>query len=259
MKSCLKMMNISGSMWHSFAKMSNLNGFGQELGKPRPNWKPRHPPEPVTLYGQSCRLEPLNENHADDLYAAYSIADARLWTYTYDEPLNSIDEFRRSIHQVMNGEDLDFVIIDSKIGKAVGQFALKRADPINGVVEVAKAKFSPLLRESIAATEAQYLLMEYVFDQLGYRRYEANCNSNNEPAHKSLTRVGFTFEGVMRNIQVAKGHSLDLKFFSIIDDDWPQVKEALNVWMAPENFDKQGRQIRKLEAIRETIEKKIHG
>lgn len=91
--------------------------------------------ESVILYGRSCRLEPLNlQKHADDLYAAYT--DARLF--------ENVNQFSESMALLINGEDLNFVIIDLRTSKAVGQFALKRADALNGVVKLRSLVSSPL-------------------------------------------------------------------------------------------------------------------
>lgn len=241
--------------------MSKENEFGQLLGDPLPDWQTRCLPQPVTLNGYTCRIEPLNvEKHADDLFAAYSLVDGRLWTYTFQKPFTSIYEFRRFIElTTANGEGIGFAIIDLKTNKAVGQFVLRHADPKNGVVELGGTVASPLLMQSILSTESQYLIMAYVFDQLGYRRYYSKCNIYNVPSLKALQRFGFTMEGVLRNYGIVKGRSVDFAILSVIDADWPQIKASVHAWLAPENFDQQKRQIRKLEDIREAIKRRIQG
>ena len=83
-----------------------------------------------------------------------------------------------------------------------------RIDPANGVIEVGFVSFSPLLKRTRIATEAQFLLMRRVFDELGYRRYEWKCDSLNAPS-RSAARLGFEFEGVFRQAVVYKGRSRD--------------------------------------------------
>lgn len=240
--------------------MPSINEFGQPVGDALPDWKPCAPPQPVTLTGHTCSLEPLNvDKHSDDLFAALSLDDGRLWTYMHEEPFSCIDELRTNIETRVSSADQHFAIIDSNTRKAVGILALKRADPINGVVEGGAAMFSPLLQRSVPSSEAHYLLMNYAFEQLGYRRYEWCCESHNEPARKAVTRIGFTLEGVFRNICVEKGRSCNAAWFSVIDDEWPTIKAAFVSWLSPKNFDRQGRQIRKLEDIRKTIGRKING
>ena len=83
---------------------------------------------------------------------------------------------------------------------------------------------------------------DYVFGDLGYRRYEWKCNSFNAPSRRTALRLGFRFEGVFRNHMVVKGHNRDTAWFSILDNEWPALKTAYEKWLAPENFDRDGRQ-----------------
>ena len=83
----------------------------------------------------------------------------------------------------------------------MGTLSLMRIDPANGVIEVGFVSFSPLLKRTRIATEAQFLLMRRVFDELGYRRYEWKCDSLNAPS-RSAARLGFEFEGVFRQAVV---------------------------------------------------------
>ena len=98
------------------------------------------------------------------------------------------------------------------------------------------------------ATEAQYLLAAYVFDTLGYRRYEWKCNALNSASRRAALRFGFGFEGVLRQHMIAKGRNRDTAYFSMLDSEWPARKAAFERWLAPENFDKQGQQKTRLSA-----------
>ena len=89
----------------------------------------------------------------------------------------------------------------------------------------------------IAATEAMYLMMRHVFDELDYRRYAWQCNSLNARSGAAATRLGFKFEGVWRQSNVHKGRNRDTAWFSILDSEWPAIKIAFEHWLAPENFD----------------------
>lgn len=100
------------------------------------------------------------------------------------------------------------------------------------------------------STEAQYLLMKLAFDELGYRRYEWKCDNFNEPSKRAALRLGFQFEGVFRQAVVYKGRSRDTAWFSITDGEWPAVRTALERWLAPENFDADGRQRMALDRFR---------
>jgi RimJ/RimL family protein N-acetyltransferase len=110
--------------------------------------------------------------------------------------------------------------------------------------------FSPDLKRTPVSTEAQYLLMKYVFEQLGYRRYEWKCDSLNAPSRRAAARLGFQYEGTFRQARVYKGRNRDTAWFSVIDGDWPALRAAFDAWLAPQNFDADGRQRLALSALR---------
>jgi RimJ/RimL family protein N-acetyltransferase len=100
------------------------------------------------------------------------------------------------------------------------------------------------------STEAQFLLMTYVFDELGYRRYEWKCDSLNAPSRKTAERLGFTFEGIFRQAIVYKGRNRDTAWYSIIDKEWPKLKRAFQTWLSAQNFDEHGQQRKSLIDVR---------
>lgn len=232
--------------------MSQLNQFGQLIGYALPDWQPRPYPQRVVLEGQYCRLEPLSLQHADALFAAHQqAADTRNWTWLLREPEGSVEEYRQWIAGVESLQDpLHFAVIDIRTQQPVGSLALMRIDPNHGVMEVGHVHFSPLLSRTPASTEAQWLLMRYAFETLGYRRYEWKCNSFNEPSRRAALRLGFQFEGRFRQALVIKGHNRDTDWFSIIDGEWPALDRAFQAWLAADNFTADGKQRQSLEAFR---------
>ncbi|MFJ4804756.1 GNAT family N-acetyltransferase [Streptomyces murinus] len=232
---------------------ARLNEYGQPVGDPVPDWTVRPAPARVAVEGRLCRVEPLDaDRHADDLYAAYSLAeDGADWTYMSVGPFGTPADYRAYVTRVTQVDDpLPYAVVDLRTGKAVGTLSLMRQDPSNGVVEVGSVAFSPLLKGTPVSTEAQFLLMSYVFDELGYRRYEWKCDSLNAPSRKAALRLGFTFEGIFRRAVVYKGRSRDTAWYSIVDSEWPYVGKALREWLSPGNFDTEGRQKRSLSAVR---------
>ncbi|HDT6544250.1 TPA: GNAT family N-acetyltransferase [Kluyvera ascorbata] len=232
--------------------MSQLNQFGQLIGDALPDWQPRPYPQRVVLEGQYCRLEPLSLQHADALFAAHQqAADTRNWTWLLREPEGSVEEYRQWIAGVASLQDPQhFAVIDIRTQQPVGSLALMRIDPNHGVMEVGHVHFSPLLSRTPASTEAQWLLMRYAFETLGYRRYEWKCNSFNEPSRRAALRLGFQFEGRFRQALVIKGHNRDTDWFSIIDGEWPALDRAFQAWLAADNFTADGKQRQSLEAFR---------
>ena len=98
-------------------------------------------------------------------------------------------------------------------------------------------------------TEAQYLLARYAFETLGYRRYEWKCNALNAASCRAALRYGFVYEGTFRQRMIAKGRNRDDAWFSMLDSEWPARRAAFERWLAPENFDSNGRQKLSLRAL----------
>lgn len=230
-----------------------LNEYGQPIGEPVPGWSPRPLPAEVTLKGDRCRLEPLNaDRHAAELHAAYSSgADQRDWTYMFAGPFESLGEYRRYAEEAAASTDpRHYAVINLADGTASGTLSLMRQDPDHGVVEVGNVMFSPAMKRRPISTEAQFLAMKYVFDDLGYRRYEWKCDSLNTPSRTTAERLGFTFEGIFRQAVVHKGRNRDTAWYSVTDTEWPAVKHAFEAWLAPDNFDDQTVQRRTLAELR---------
>jgi RimJ/RimL family protein N-acetyltransferase len=231
--------------------MTRTNEYGQPIGDPVPGWTPRPRPPVTPMQGRYCRIEPLDPAlHGADLFDAYSQAtDGRLWTYLSSEPFKDAAAFDVYLAKAAASTDpMHHAIVDVASGKAIGTAALMRIDPNNGVIEVGHVAYSPLLQRTAHATEAQYLFMKRVFDELGYRRFEWKCDSLNEPSRKAAIRYGFTFEGIFRQAIVYKGRSRDTAWFSMIDREWPALRAGYEAWLSPDNFDAQGRQRRTLAA-----------
>jgi RimJ/RimL family protein N-acetyltransferase len=115
-----------------------------------------------------------------------------------------------------------------------------------GVIEVGHLAFSPALQRKPAATEAMYLMMRRIFEELGYRRYEWKCDALNAPSRRAAERLGFRYEGTFRQMHVVKGRNRDTAWFSILDREWPTLKQAFERWLDPGNFDGAGVQRRRL-------------
>ncbi|MEV0251781.1 GNAT family protein [Nocardia sp. NPDC050712] len=232
------------------------NEYDQPIGAPLPDWSARSLPGAVTLKGRYCRLESLDAaRHSAELDAAYrSGPDGRDWTYLPVGPFENAQDYRHYLKNIAAGNDPRFyTVIDHGDGTAVGTLALMRQDPANGVVEVGNVMFSPAMQRSPISTEAQFLLMSYVFDDLGYRRYEWKCDSLNGPSRQTAERLGFQFEGIFRQAIVYKGRNRDTAWYSILDTEWPAIKRAFESWLAPENFDGQGVQRRSLAELRASV------
>lgn len=233
---------------------TRTNAFGQAIGFPVDHWTERVRPSRTPMVGRYCRLEPLNaERHAEDLYEAFTEApDERDWTYLVPQRPTSLPAYRQFLaSEALSDDPLRFAVIATDSGKAVGRIALMRIDTLNGVIEVGGISYSPRLQRRPAGTEAIFLCAKRVFDELGYRRFEWKCDSLNAASRAAALRYGFTFEGIFRQVMVYHGRNRDTAWYSMLDSEWPLARDAFESWLAPDNFDKQGRQRRSLVELRE--------
>jgi RimJ/RimL family protein N-acetyltransferase len=208
-------------------------------------------PDSVTLAGRWVTLEPLSAaKHARDLWNAVNGYD-EIWTWLGDGPYTREEDLAAALAAKETGAAARFfAILPTSAPVAAGYASLMRMDPANGVIEVGNVMFSPALQRTPAATETMYLMARYVFEALGYRRYEWKCNALNLPSRRAADRLGFTFEGVFRQHMVVKGQNRDTAWFSMLDSEWTTRKAAFEVWLAPENFDAEGRQKKPLADLR---------
>jgi RimJ/RimL family protein N-acetyltransferase len=226
-----------------------LDEHGQPIGFALDGWSPPVFPPHVMLSGDHCRVEPLSERHAEALWEAQAQDEAGVrWTYLFDGPFASFVEFRRWLSGAQASRDPQFYAIVVG-GRAVGVAAYLRIEPRHGVIEIGHIYYSPALARTRAATEAMFLFMNNAFE-LGYRRYEWKCDSCNLPSRAAAARLGFTYEGKFRQAIVYKGRNRDTTWFSVIDADWNAgLRDAYLQWLAPANFDAEGRQRRRLSEL----------
>jgi RimJ/RimL family protein N-acetyltransferase len=205
------------------------------------------------MRGRICRLEPLDaERHARALHEAYAAdADGRNWTYLPYGPFASADEYASFARWGARGDDpLFYAIVLERSQRPVGVASFLRIEPAMGAIEVGHLCYAPALQRSPAATEAMYLMMRRVFDELGYRRYEWKCDSLNAPSRRAAERLGFRYEGTFRQMMVIKQRSRDSAWYSILDSEWPSLRAGFERWLDPANFDDSGAQRARLEDLR---------
>ena len=209
-------------------------------------------PERTVLHGRFVRLEPLDAaRHAPALWRNVQ-GDQRVWDYLFDGPPPDLPSLMADLARKAASDDpLFWTIVDRVSGEAQGYATLMRVEPVHRVIEVGNILFTPALQRRPGATEAMSLLAGHVFDELGYRRYEWKCNALNAPSRAAALRLGFTFEGVFRQHMIVKGRNRDTAWYSMLDTEWPNVKRGFAAWLAPDNFDAEGRQRRSLSETRD--------
>ncbi|MGA0713685.1 MAG: GNAT family N-acetyltransferase [Gemmobacter sp.] len=234
---------------HSIPEAQGRGGMAEDLSQ----WTPRARPEAAVLEGRLVRLERLDpERHAEGLFDASTVADAaERFRWLPEVPPVSRAAFRDWV--AAKAQSLDpifYAVLDRATGAVMGRQTLMRIDVAHGVAEIGNIYWGPAMARRPAATEAFLLFARHIFDDLGYRRFEWKCNSENLPSRRAALRLGFSFEGLFRQHMVVKGRNRDTAWFAMIDAEWPALGRALEGWLAPGNFDAQGMQRRTLAEMR---------
>lgn len=214
------------------------------------DWTPPPFPPAKVLEGQYCRLEPLDPaRHLDDIWT-FNAGHDSVWDWLPVAPPADREAYGALLQGMAETRTIvPLAVVDTSDGKAKGHLWIMEIRPAHGVFEVGWITYSPALQRTRAATEAIYLVGNYGFS-LGYRRYEWKCNDLNEPSKRAALRFGFTYEGLFRQHMVVKGANRDTAWFSILDGEWPAIAQGFGRWLAPENFDADGRQFERLEILR---------
>ncbi|MFN7979060.1 MAG: GNAT family protein [Vicinamibacterales bacterium] len=227
------------------------NALGQPVGDPVDGWTPRPRPDITAIDGRYARLERLDpDRHGRALWAANALdTTGANWTYLAVGPFDTFEGYDAWLRAVAPGADPYFLaIVDRATGEPVGVASYLRIDPAMGVIEVGHINFSPRAQRRPVATDAMFLMMQYVFG-LGYRRYEWKCDALNAPSRAAADRLGFSYEGLFRQALVYKGRNRDTAWFSIVDHEFPRLARAFETWLDPANFDADGGQRQRLSAL----------
>lgn len=225
--------------------MNIKNEFNQPIGYPIENWQIPAKPTKPEMTGNYCKLQIFNiEKHADTLFQSLtSENDGSSWTYLPYGPFVNCKDFITWLKKTSALNDtVLYAILDIKTELPIGIAGYLRINPEHGVIEIGHLHFSKVLQKTPAATEAMYLMMAHIFDELHYRRYEWKCDSLNQPSWNAAERFGFKFEGIFRQCNVFKDRNRDTAWFSILNNEWPEIKNKFCKWLDPDNFDFLGNQ-----------------
>jgi len=222
---------------------------GHSVARPPNGLMPARSP----LLGRHVRWEPLDPNrHAAELYRAGHGSDAalRIWDFLPYGPYPDEAAFHAWLRtQAAAFERVWFALRPLASGEAAGMATYLDIAPLDGVIEIGGIWFAPALQRTRAATEALFLLLAYAMDELGYRRMQWRCNSLNVKSRNAARRLGFRFEGVFYNHMIAKGRNRDTAWYSILDDEWPEVRTIIQTWLGDDNFAADGAARRSLFAL----------
>jgi RimJ/RimL family protein N-acetyltransferase len=199
----------------------------------------------VVLEGRYVRLEPIGRAHAADLFAAMAgpALEQRFdWLSEY-QPASEAELGERLVAAAAKADPMMWAVIDGTSGRAEGRQCLMRIVPQHGVIEIGNVYWGPRMARTRLATEALALHARYVFETLGYRRFEWKCNARNAASQAAARRFGFVPEGVFRQHMIVKGANRDTAWFAMLDSDWARLRGEYARWLDPANFAADGTQL----------------
>ena len=184
---------------------------------------------PVVLEGDHVRLEPLGAQHLDGMVAAGSFEE--IWRWMPILP-RTREDFARYINSAEEAHAastaLVFAIIERATGELVGSTGFLAIVPRDRRLEIGGTWLTPRVQRTAVNTECKYLLLRHCFEDLGCLRVELKTDSRNLPSRRAIARIGAKEEGVFRKHQLAQdGVQRDSVYFSIVDEEWPEVKVRL--------------------------------
>lgn len=229
---------------------------GRAIG-PEVDATPRPLPVRAPIRGAHVHLEPLHPRHAPDLWRAMATGTPdgnASWDYMGYGPFASEDAVTRFVADFASTHDpMAFAVRPVATGMVSGWLTIMDIQPKNAAVELGNIWFAPVMQRTRAATEAMFLPLRHCADDLGYRRLVWKCNALNAASRRAAERLGFVPEGVHRAHLVVKGRRRDTAWYSIISEEWPVCRDAIQAWLAPSNFDAQGNARRSLGQIRAEV------
>lgn len=199
-------------------------------------------PAAIKLIGEYVYLEPLViSRDAKELFAmsngtaitlldrsidAYN-PDELIWRYMFDGPFTNEIDFVNSLTPYVNASNgLCFCVFDRASKRQVGIANFMSNSPAHLKIELGGIWYSPIVQRTKANTEATYLMLKTAFE-LGYRRVEWKCDSQNQRSRKAALRMGFQFEGIQESHMIMKNCNRDTAWFRILEAEWPEIKKKL--------------------------------
>ena len=191
----------------------------------------------LTLTGNYIVLRPMEEADADVLVAAAS--DGELWNlaYTVVPSASTINSYiATALRGRAAGTVIPFVTIVRSTGQIIGSTRFWKIDTDNRRLEIGHTWLSASWQRTLANTEAKYLMLKHAFDDMACVRVQFTTDVLNERSRRAILRLGAVEEGVIRNERIMpNGRKRTSVRFSIIDDEWPQVRSRLEAKLTETN------------------------
>ena len=181
----------------------------------------------VVLEGERIRLEPLSVDHAQGLYNRGRMAAD--WAFMPRSCFIDMADVRQWIEEaLLDPTQMPFTIMEKAKGRVVGSTRFLHMRPEHRTVEIGWTWLGQEWQRTGVNTEAKLLLLSHAFDRMNCIRVEFKTDARNLRSQRALERIGATREGVLRNHMIVQGgHHRDSVYFSVIDEEWPAVRERL--------------------------------
>jgi RimJ/RimL family protein N-acetyltransferase len=189
--------------------------------------------------GRYTILEPLQiKKHSIDLFKNFSKDKKGIdWIYMPQGPFKNEISLKKYLkNKNLTGNPFFYTIYSKRLKTFCGLASYLRIKPQVGTIEVGYITYAKNLQRTVEGTEAMYLMMKNVFDDLGYRRYEWKCDNLNSKSKKAALRLGFKYEGLFRQATIYKKRNRDTAWFSIIDKEWKRYKKSYKLYLKRSNF-----------------------
>ena len=192
-------------------------------------------PKPIVLEGDHVRLEPIELRHAADLFDAGN--DEAIWRYKLVPMYESVSDARDWIEQIQPavdaGQEIAFAIIHKADQRAIGSTRYLDIQRAHRTLEIGWTWIGTKYQRTVVNSECKYLLLTHAFEQLGAVRVQFKTDARNEKSQRAIERLGAVKEGVLRKSHTTHtGYIRDSVYYSIIDDEWPTVKQRLEQYLA---------------------------
>lgn len=186
--------------------------------------------QPVILVGEHVRLEPIGQQHAWDLSRVGK--DESIWRYLPRPAFTDLDDVRAWIESCVAareaGSTIQFAVMHGVEECAIGSTGYLDIDRPNRALEIGMTWYGVDYQRTAVNTECKYLMLRHAFDDLGALRVCLKTDHRNERSQRAIERIGATRDGVLRNHRIAwDGANRHSVYYSIIDTEWPGVKERL--------------------------------
>lgn len=187
--------------------------------------------KPVFLEGRVVRLQPLQRDHVPHLWAAAKDHAEEIFRWI-PYSMQSQDDLERaaekSLEEQQRGLSVPFATTERSSGKLIGMTRFMNIDAANRRVEIGSTWIAPAWQRTAVNTEAKYLMLRHAFEQWKCIRVELKTDSLNQRSRNAILRIGAKEEGTLRQHMVTHtGRLRDSVYFSILDREWPSVKQAL--------------------------------